>query len=148
MRVCLPTQQDRGLESLPDSHFGSAPYFLVYDTETKEMKTIDNRDEHHAHGACNPLKALAGDTVDAIVVGGVGSRAIAGLNGLGIRVLSMPAKSLIRLLAESLFPFTNPRLLPLNQPSRASVDLPGKKKAIFIQGLGIPPLKPWQTEMP
>jgi predicted Fe-Mo cluster-binding NifX family protein len=86
MRVCLPTQQDRGLESLPYSHFGSAPYFLVYDTETKEMKTIDNRDEHHAHGACNPLKALAGDTVDAIVVGGIGSRAIAGLNGLGIRV--------------------------------------------------------------
>jgi predicted Fe-Mo cluster-binding NifX family protein len=86
MRVCFPTQQDRSMESLPYSHFGSAPYFLVYDTETEEMKTIDNRDEHHAHGVCNPLKALAGDAVDAIVVGGMGRRAIAGLNGLGIKV--------------------------------------------------------------
>jgi predicted Fe-Mo cluster-binding NifX family protein len=86
MRVCFPTQQDRSLDSLSYSHFGSAPYFLVYDTETKEIRTIDNRDEQHAHGACNPLKALAGDSVDAIVVGGIGSRAIAGLNGLGIEV--------------------------------------------------------------
>jgi predicted Fe-Mo cluster-binding NifX family protein len=86
VRVCFPTQHDRSLESLPYSHFGSAPYFLVYDTETKEIKTIDNRDEQHAHGACNPLKALAGDSVDAIVVGGIGGRAIAGLNGLGIKV--------------------------------------------------------------
>jgi predicted Fe-Mo cluster-binding NifX family protein len=86
MKVCFPIEQDRGMESLPYAHFGSAPYFLVYDTESRQAKTIDNRDEHHAHGACNPLKALAGDTVDALVVGGIGSRAIAGLNRLGIKV--------------------------------------------------------------
>ena len=84
MRICIPTQQDEGLEGLPYSHFGSAPYFIVHDTETKQTWTIENGDENHAHGACNPLKALAGDRVDAIIVGGIGGRAIAGLNGLGI----------------------------------------------------------------
>lgn len=86
MRICIPSEYDRGLESLPYSHFGSAPYFIVYDTDTKKIKAIPNGDEHHTHGACNPLNALAGNTVDAIIVGGIGSRAIAGLNSMGIKV--------------------------------------------------------------
>lgn len=86
MRVCIPMFEDQGLAGTPYGHFGSAPYFLLYYTETKQAETIDNRDMHHEHGACNPLMALNGARVDALVVGGIGARAIAGLNTLGIRV--------------------------------------------------------------
>lgn len=86
MKVCIPTSEDRGLAGLPYGHFGSAPYFLLYDTESKQAETIDNRDQHHVHGACNPLRALIGARIDALIVGGIGARAIAGLNGMGARV--------------------------------------------------------------
>jgi predicted Fe-Mo cluster-binding NifX family protein len=86
MKICIPTFEERGLAGEPYGHFGSAPYFLLYDSETKKTETINNGDEHHVHGACNPLKTLGGGQVDALIVGGIGGRAIEGLNAMGIRV--------------------------------------------------------------
>lgn len=86
MKVCFPTQFDQGIESTVFNHFGSAPAFVVVNTETKEVTAINNRDLHHVHGACNPLKALSGEKVDAIVVGGIGAGALSKLNQLGIAV--------------------------------------------------------------
>jgi len=71
MKVCIPIQESKGLESIAYDHFGSAPFFLIYDLETEEVKVIQNEDLHHAHGMCQPLKALAGETVDVILVGGI-----------------------------------------------------------------------------
>jgi predicted Fe-Mo cluster-binding NifX family protein len=60
--------------------------FVVVDTETKGLATISNQDQHHSHGACNPMKALDNQKVDAIVVGGIGAGALTRLNQMGIRV--------------------------------------------------------------
>jgi predicted Fe-Mo cluster-binding NifX family protein len=40
----------------------------------------------HAHGACNPIMALGGYNVDAVVVGGIGGGALMKLNAAGIKV--------------------------------------------------------------
>lgn len=42
--------------------------FIIVDTETGNISIINNRDQHHMHGACNPLKALDGQRIDAVVV--------------------------------------------------------------------------------
>jgi predicted Fe-Mo cluster-binding NifX family protein len=86
MRICIPTVEDRGLDSLPHMHFGSAPCFVLHDLARAETKVIRNRNEHHAHGHCHPLKALAGEAVDAVLVGGIGARALARLSAAGIQV--------------------------------------------------------------
>jgi predicted Fe-Mo cluster-binding NifX family protein len=86
MRICIPVEEDGGLESLPYEHFGSAPRFLLHDTDTSETKTICNHDNNHVHGACSPLKALSGHQIDAVIVGGMGARAVAGLQAMGVRV--------------------------------------------------------------
>jgi ArsR family transcriptional regulator len=86
MKICFPVESDQGLESSVYGHFGSAPVFIMCDTETETMTTINNQDLGHAHGMCNPLKAIAGHTVDAIVVGGIGAGAIYKLNAMGIKV--------------------------------------------------------------
>ena len=70
MKVGFPVQHNEGIENQVYGHFGSAPAFLIIDTEGKEVLTVDNRDLHHAHGACNPIQALGGKTVEAMVVGG------------------------------------------------------------------------------
>lgn len=86
MKICFPVDTDNGLESNVYGHFGSAPFFIVFDTETKTVERIDNQNLEHAHGMCNPLKALNGQMVDALVVGGIGAGAINKLNALGIKV--------------------------------------------------------------
>ena len=86
MKVCFPVQTDEGIESQVYGHFGSAPFFIVVDTEEKDVQRIDNRDLHHIHGACNPIMALGGQRVDALVVGGIGGGALMKLNGMGVRV--------------------------------------------------------------
>jgi predicted Fe-Mo cluster-binding NifX family protein len=86
MKICFPVQQDEGFDSSVYNHFGSAPVFVVVDTETNGIASIHNRDQHHTHGACNPMKALDNQKVDAIVVGGIGAGALSRLNQMGIAV--------------------------------------------------------------
>jgi predicted Fe-Mo cluster-binding NifX family protein len=86
MKICFPVQEDSGFDSSVYNHFGSAPIFVVVDTETNGISSIHNRDQHHAHGACNPMKALNDQRVDAIVVGGIGAGALTRLNQMGIAV--------------------------------------------------------------
>jgi predicted Fe-Mo cluster-binding NifX family protein len=86
MKLCIPVERNEGLKSLVYDHFGSAPCFMFVDTETREMSEIINRDLHHAHGACNPLKALGGEYVDAIIVRGIGAGALLGLRRAGLKV--------------------------------------------------------------
>lgn len=86
MKLCFPVQHDEGIESKVYNHFGSAPLFLVVDSETNDLAVIRNNDQHHAHGACNPIKAIDNQKIDAVVAGGIGAGALSRLNQLGIRV--------------------------------------------------------------
>ena len=86
MKICFPVEVDKGLDSQIFGHFGSAPFFVVFDTQNNTTGTINNQDLGHIHGQCNPMKALNGKMMDAIVVGGIGGGAITGLNNMGIKV--------------------------------------------------------------
>lgn len=86
MKICFPAESDNGLDGEVFGHFGSAPLFVVFDTQAKSVSTINNQDLGHMHGMCNPLKALDGKRVDAVVVGGIGAGAVTKLNEMGIRV--------------------------------------------------------------
>ncbi|MCG8616038.1 MAG: diguanylate cyclase [Desulfobacterales bacterium] len=86
MKLCFPVKTDNGLKSKIFGHFGSAPCFVVFDTEDASIFTINNQDLGHVHGQCNPMKALDGQVVDVVVVGGIGAGAIRGLNNKGITV--------------------------------------------------------------
>lgn len=99
MKVCFPVKANQGLESSVFNHFGSAPVFVVVDSETAQVAEVINRDLHHEHGACSPLKALDGHHVDVVVVGGIGAGALAGLSRAGIRVLRSAAPSVVENLA-------------------------------------------------
>lgn len=86
MKVAFAVQTEEGVESRVYDHFGSAPAFIIIDTEERGVLTVKNKDLHHVHGACNPIQALDGRSVDAMVVGGIGAGALTKLNALGIKV--------------------------------------------------------------
>ena len=86
MKVAIPVAEDCGLESLVYGHFGSAPVFVLVDSETMSVESLGNRDQAHVHGQCSPMQALAGRNPDAVVVGGIGAGAVRGLRAAGIKV--------------------------------------------------------------
>ena len=86
MKMCIPTETGEGKTASVYGHFGSAPYFTIYDTDTLALEIVENANTHHEHGACNPVAALQGRAVDVVVTGGMGARAVMMLNQTGIKV--------------------------------------------------------------
>ena len=94
MKVGFTIAQNQGLESKIYGHFGSAPMFMVVDTESKQVSCVNNAHDHHVHGACNPITALSGNKIDIMVVAGIGPGAINKLNAMGIKVYRAAAATI------------------------------------------------------
>ena len=110
MKVCFPVLQNKGLESEVYGHFGSAPAFIIVETSDNTITNINNSDQQHAHGACDPLKKFNNEKVDALIVTGLGLGALQRLNQEGIKVFQAQSLSvkenLVKLQARSLYEFT------------------------------------------
>ena len=86
MKVGFPIETDNGMDSKVYGHFGSAPAFLIVDTELDQATTVGGSSEHKEHGACNPVKTLGGNLPDALVTGGIGMGAIMRLGEMGVKI--------------------------------------------------------------
>jgi predicted Fe-Mo cluster-binding NifX family protein len=86
MRLCIPTEDDRGLAGRLSSHFGSAPYFTLVDSETGEVEVVSNLGAEHEPGSCSSAQALAAYSVGAVVCRGLGRRAFGRLRDMGLPV--------------------------------------------------------------
>jgi len=87
MKICFPATRDLGLDSPVSRHFGSAPLFVLVDTTSRVARSLPNGRVAHEHGACRPLDGLAGEGIDAVVVGGIGPGALQRLRAAGVAVL-------------------------------------------------------------
>ena len=114
MTICVPVTHNLGLKSPVYNHFGSAPWFLLVDPETMQIEALSNRNQAHHHGQCNPLKALSDHQVDAVVVGGIGLRALERLQSAGIDVFESQGRT----VQEALDHFKAGRLFPID-PERS-----------------------------
>ena len=95
MKICFPIAENQGLDSEVYGHFGSAPQFIIVDTDTREVCGIHNKDKSIRRKTCATLKALGGQDVDAIVVGGIGAGALMGLNRAGLQVYQARGSTLV-----------------------------------------------------
>jgi predicted Fe-Mo cluster-binding NifX family protein len=86
MRIAFPINEDNGAESRLHNHFGTAIRFVIADTEADTLHTIDNADLAHSHGNCQPIQAIGGQAVEAVIVGGIGKGALKKLMDAGIKV--------------------------------------------------------------
>jgi predicted Fe-Mo cluster-binding NifX family protein len=111
MQICIPVLEDRGLESPVCAHFGSAPAFLIVETDSGTCRVIANENQHHAHGMCQPLAALAGEPVEGIVVGGIGMGALMKLQAAGVAVFQAVHPT----VRETVAAFTAGQLQPVGQ---------------------------------
>ncbi len=100
MLVCIPTNGNAGAEDTVCDHFGSAPFFTLYDTESEEITVLDNSGAHHSHGTCHPLRQLNAHKLDCVVCNGIGRRAVGMLNQAGIKVLNPGVSGVKEVLAK------------------------------------------------
>jgi len=114
MNICIPVNENNGMASTVCAHFGSAPMFLFVDVEKGTCRTKQNDNQHHGHGMCRPLAAIEGESVDGVVVGGIGAGALNKLNAAGITVF----RSIHETVAETVNAFREGRLSPV-QPQSA-----------------------------
>ena len=104
MKIGFAVQVNNGLESAVYNHFGSAPAFIIVDTENNGINAINNSNVHHEHGSCNPVMVLENSSIDVMVVGGIGPGALMKLNAMKIRVFRSSAPTIsenIALLEEN-----------------------------------------------
>jgi predicted Fe-Mo cluster-binding NifX family protein len=111
MKLCFPVEEMSHLESEVYGHFGSAPSFMLVDSETDAVTLVNNAGADHKHGACNPAAMLEGHEVDIAVVVGIGRGALLKLNGAGISVYQATGKT-VRQNIELLKAKRLPRLQP------------------------------------
>jgi len=84
MKIAIPTYRG-GIDDFVCEHFGRAPTFTIYDTETGKFEVIENRSEHFG-GFGKPPEMIKLMGVDAVVCSGMGARAIAMFKSYGIKV--------------------------------------------------------------
>ena len=111
MKIAFPTQEPRGLQSPVYGHFGSADYFIIVDSDSGKFESAANPDKDHTHGQCQPLKALSGKVVDAVVVGGIGAGALQRLNAEGIqtyRAVEGTVSENLKLILSGILPMFTP----------------------------------------
>ena len=96
MKICIPILDNRGLESKVSGHFGSAPFFLLLDTENDVCLTLDKKSR--TPGTCAPIDLLKAHELDAVVCKGVGRGAAAKLGQAGISILIADSENVSEVL--------------------------------------------------
>jgi len=94
MRICIPAETNNGLGAKVNAHFGSAPYFIIYNTDKDYFEVINNSDQSHVHGMCHPLSVLDNCDIDVVVCRGMGTRAVQKLNEGGIKAYKATAQTI------------------------------------------------------
>lgn len=86
MRLCIPTDDDKGLGSRLSSHFSGAPYFTLVESGTGEVQVVENLHSEHEPGSCQSADALRAYRVAAVVCRGLGRRAYGRMRIMGLPV--------------------------------------------------------------
>jgi len=114
MNICVPIENDQGLNSAVCAHFGSAPAFMIVDVDKNALRAIGNPNQHQGHGHCVPLRALMDEKIDIMVVGAIGMGALGKLGAANIRVYA----SELPTVGEVLAAWRSGSLVPMD-PGRA-----------------------------
>jgi predicted Fe-Mo cluster-binding NifX family protein len=85
MKIAFPVDNDQGFEATLALHFGRAPMYAIYNTETKAIESIPNTGEHFGGRFATP-KLLQQNEVELLICRSLGRRAVTMFNDLNIQV--------------------------------------------------------------
>ncbi|MBN2724976.1 MAG: NifB/NifX family molybdenum-iron cluster-binding protein [Deltaproteobacteria bacterium] len=94
MKICIPVEKGTIEANRVCPHFGSTPFFALFDSETDSITIHPNSNDHSAHGQCNPAGTVMNLGAKALLIGGIGARALQKLNAAGIKVYRATGETL------------------------------------------------------
>jgi len=114
MRYLIPLENDLGSHSRISSHFGRSPYYAVvfHDPSSGEIRAeIKSASSEARGGACSAGDMVRKFGVDAVIVKGIGVRAIRVLQELGVKIYKTGSETLDQVMREieggGLIPFSS-----------------------------------------
>ncbi|HEX2957320.1 MAG TPA: NifB/NifX family molybdenum-iron cluster-binding protein [Chitinispirillaceae bacterium] len=114
MKICMPVASSDGKSSELFGHFGSAPFFAIYDSDTDSVTIINNGVGEHEHGQCMPVNAIQNTGAEAVICKGMGLRAANLLSGAGIKPYLAEAVT----VNDAILLYKSKKVIPLDE-SRA-----------------------------
>jgi len=86
MKIAISSQGE-DLEAMVDPRFGRCPYFIIYDTETKETEVLPNPALEAMGGAgIQAAQLIADKGAEVVITGNVGPNAFQTLNQVNIKI--------------------------------------------------------------
>ncbi len=103
-RIAVPSNGQGGLDGERAGHFGHCDVFTFIDVEGGEIKKVTTvQNQEHSQGGCMvPVNLLAGHSVNALIVGGIGLRPLMGFKQVGIEVYHDAERAQIKPVVEDL----------------------------------------------
>lgn len=86
MKLCFPVEVFSGLNSRISGHFGTAPIFITFDTDSEEAGLIYASDIT-SDGSCSPADGLVSHGVEIVITAGIGPGALKKLMDGGLHVM-------------------------------------------------------------
>jgi predicted Fe-Mo cluster-binding NifX family protein len=90
MRIAISADDRNGLDSVVSPHFGRCPYYILVDVDGHEVEAVNAIDNpyygQHSPGVVPGFIHSQG--VDVMLTGGMGRRAIASFEQLGVEAVS------------------------------------------------------------
>ena len=87
-KIAFACEENKGLESEMSMHFGRCPYFMMVDVEGNDVKKVDPVANPffngHVPGAVPEF--INKQSVNVMIAGGMGPKAVDMFNGFGIEV--------------------------------------------------------------
>ena len=113
-----------GLKAEVDQRFGRCPFFVVVDTEKKEVFESLSNSNAEAAGGAGPqvVQLLSGRNIEAVVLGNVGPNAVEALKAAKIKAYS----GVIGTVEETLNKFLEGSLKPVAEATVSSHSGMGK----------------------
>jgi len=90
MRIAISADNRNGLDSVVSPHFGRCPHYILVDVEGHEVKTVNVVDNPY-YGQHSPGMVpnfIRSQGVDVMLTGGMGRRAVAFFEQLGVEAVS------------------------------------------------------------
>ncbi len=110
MKVAVPVD-DKNLETTVCVSFGRAPFFIIYDTDTKEHIFMDNSAADSPGGAgIKAAQAIVDHQVDALLTPRCGENAAEVIKAAGIKLYKTESQSAM----DNINSFVACKLPPLN----------------------------------
>ncbi len=115
MKICL-TSIGKTLDLELSPRFGRCPYFLIVDTKTREVESVENKSVSAVRGAgVAAVQTISDLGCGVVITGNVGPNALYALQQAGIKIFTIDSDKTCK---EALRDYNDGKLSEVSSPSR------------------------------